>query len=64
MRRSRKKQEFLFLEAKRDKMNKQGVFEIPYNQVTLEEALHRLQTHDGEGWLDAGRETVVLIQSS
>ena len=40
-------------------MNK-GMFEIPYNQITLEEAFHRLQRHDGDGWFDAGRQTVVL----
>jgi len=45
-------------------MHKQGTFEIPYNTITLEEALHRLQTHDGEGWLDAGRQTVVLVMQS
>ena len=42
-------------------MNKQGVLEIQYNQITLEEALHKLQRHDGEGWFDAGRQTVVLV---
>ena len=42
-------------------MNKQGVFEILYDTITLERALHMLQTHDGEGWLDAGRQAVVLV---
>ena len=44
------------------KMNGRRIVEIPYAETTLEEAVFRLQIHDGEGWFDGDKQAVVLVE--
>lgn len=43
-------------------MNEQRVVEIQYSTITLEEAVYMLQTHDGESWLDADKQALVMVE--
>ena len=36
--------------------------EIPYAEITLEEAVFKLETHPGEDWFDGDRHAVVLVE--
>lgn len=36
--------------------------EIPYEEISLEEAVWRLKVHEGEGWFDADKQMVVMIE--
>ena len=38
------------------------VVEIPWDSVTLEEAVYLMANHDGETWIDGDRETVVMVE--
>ena len=44
------------------KMNGKIIAEIPYAEITLEEALFRLQIHSGESWFDGDKQAVVLVE--
>ena len=36
--------------------------ETPYSALTLEEAVYLLNAHDGEGWFDADKQVLVLVE--
>jgi len=36
--------------------------EVPYSEMTLEEAVYRLKTHDGPGWFDANKQKMVMVE--
>ena len=40
----------------------QRVVEIPWERVTLEEAVYLMANHDGNCWVDGDRETVVIAE--
>ena len=42
--------------------NEEIRIEVPYSEVTLEEALYRLEAHDGEGWFDADKQALILVE--
>ena len=44
------------------KKNEEIRIEVPYSELTLEEALWRLRTHDGEGWFDADKQAMILVE--
>ena len=37
------------------------VVEIPWENLTLQEAVYLMANHDGETWIDGDRETVVMV---
>ena len=38
------------------------VVETPWEGLTLEEAVHLMEKHDGECYIDGDRETVVMVE--
>ena len=38
------------------------VVEIPWERVTLQEAVDLMANHDGNCWIDGDRETVVMVE--
>ena len=38
------------------------MIEIPWERLTLGEAVHLMGNHDGETWIDGDRETVVMVE--
>lgn len=38
------------------------VMVIPWESVTLEEAVYLMTNHDGETWMDGDRKTVMMVE--
>jgi len=44
-------------------MKNERTIEVPYSEAgSLEEAVWRLRVHDGEGWFDADKQVMVLVE--
>lgn len=43
-------------------MKEERRIEIPYSALILQEALWLLNAHDGEGWFDADKQVLVLVE--
>ena len=43
-------------------LNDGRLIEIPYDKITLEEAIYRMESHDGEAFCDCDKKMVVMIE--